>query len=379
MILLNSLILLCFATTITCWALPQRWQLLPISLATGIFLGYFSPISLVILLFTALSSFYLIRFVPKLVASTLLIVFQAAAIFLYFKLGDVWSAESSVNRGSLIPLGLSYYSFRQIHYAIESYKGKLPQHLLKDYLYYLFFLPTILIGPINRFQQFYKDALRRRWDFQLFSYGLERILYGYSKIIILGNFILTEKLGKFIDQLDEKHLWLEHYLSSLRFTLNAYFQFAGYSDIAIGLALLMGFRVIENFNYPFLAPNIAEFWNRWHISLSTWCRDYVYYPILGFSRRSLIAILVSMLVLGLWHEISWNYILWATMHALGIFCWHRYNRSSLARGLRTVIPKTKLLGIFINFHFVMLSFVLLMERDLELVLQFYKTIFFLDV
>lgn len=257
--------------------------------------------------FTSFSGYYTIKFYPSLTTAILIVIAQITAIFLFFKLE--YGVEYSLLKGSILPLGLSYYSFRQIHYCIEAYKKQLPQHTITDYLSYLFFLPTILIGPINRFQPFFKHLQRRRWDSTMFSSGLERILYGMAKITVLGNWIFNFKLNNYINTIKTDHSWLADYLELIRYVGNSYVQFAGYSDVAIGLSMLLGFKITENFNLPFIATNIADFWRRWHISLSGWCRDYVFYPFLGMTRNSIISVIMSMLVLGAWHEISIRYLL----------------------------------------------------------------------
>ena len=350
------------------WLLPERWQLWPIPLVTLLFLGYFAPLSLGILLFTTLSSYFILKQRKNLTAATLVVVGQSAAIFLFFKLGVNHQMGMVIDR--IIPLGLSYYSFRQIHYAIEAYKQKLPKHDLTLYLQYLFFLPTLLVGPIHLFQDFVRDSRRRRWDADMFSQGLERILYGLVKITVLGNYLISYHLENYIQSI-ESSSWMAAYLDAFRFTANAYFQFAGFSDIAVGLSALCGFRIIENFKFPFLAWNMTDFWNRWHISLSHWCREYVYFPILGFTRKGNLAILVSMLVLGLWHEISSYFMVWAFSHALAINIWHAYNHSNLQNRIRKWLPFHRLLGWLLTMHFVMFSFILLKEENwTEILLNF---------
>lgn len=273
-------------------------------------------------------------------------------------------------------MGLSYYSFRQIHYSIEAYKRKLPQHILSDYLTYMFFLPTILIGPINRFQPFLKNLKRRRWDSNLFSSGLERILYGLAKITILGNWLFSFKLNNYILSMPQQ-TWMADYLNIVKYVGNAYVQFAGYSEVAIGLSLLLGFKITENFNSPFLAQNIADFWKRWHISLSEWCRDYVFYPFLGMTRNSIISIVMSMLVLSAWHEISFRFLLWGSLHAIAISVWHKYEGCKLNQKISQFPYLHKAFGIIITLHFVLFSFVLTMEDSLMESFEVYRRLFFI--
>ena len=355
------------------WTLPEKWQLTPVGIATVGVLTYLSPVSLIILATSALSSYFLLKYYQSLLAATIITVIQISAIFLFFKLrfGEAFHLTNDL----ILPLGLSYYSFRIIHYTIEAYKQSLPRHSLLDYLNYLFFLPTFLVGPINRFSPFIKDFKKRRWNNQYAAEGLERILYGLSKIVVIGNYLLSHKITNYNIDHFEQATWLFAYIKMFTFTANAYFQFAGYSDVAIGLSLLFGFRVTENFNFPFMAQNIADFWKRWHISLSEWCRDYVFYPFLSITRNPRFSIIMSMVILGIWHEISLRYLLWGASHAIAINIWHHYEKTKLNQFLMK-FPKLKgAIGILVTLHFVMLSFVLISETDLQASLIQLKILF----
>lgn len=365
----------CIPLLLLAWLLPEKWQMLPVVIFTAIFLGVASPVSLVILTSSSLITYYVLNNYTSQPAATLVIVIQVSAVLLFFKLQTV--LNFSITKNAILPLGLSYYSFRQIHYAIEAYKKKLPAHSIIEYCNYLFFLPTILVGPINLFQPFLKDLRKRRWDNLLFSQGLERILYGLVKIIVIGNYLLTYKLNLYCTTNAANYPWLSTYLQVFKFTLNAYVQFAGYSDVAIGLSMLFGFKIIENFNYPFLAKNITEFWKRWHISLSSWCRDYVFYPFLGLTRNARISILISMVVLGIWHEISFRYLLWGLLHAFGINVWHKYETTKLHKKICMYPVLQQVTGILITLNFVMLSFVLISGSSLDDSIKIFKTLLFL--
>jgi len=365
----------CIPLLLLAWLLPEKWQMLTVAIFTAIFLGVVSPVSLAILTASSLITYCVLKSHTSQPAATLVVVIQAGSILLFFKLQPL--LNFSITKNAVLPLGLSYYSFRQIHYAIEAYKKKLPAHSFIEYCNYLFFLPVILVGPINLFQPFLKDLRKRRWDNSLFSQGLERILYGLVKIIVIGNYLLTYKLNLYSNSIAANHVWLSTYLQLLKFTSNAYVQFAGYSDIAIGLSMLFGFKIIENFNYPFLAKNIAEFWKRWHISLSSWCREYVFYPFLGITRNATISIIISMIVLGIWHEISIRYLLWGFLHALAINVWHKYETTKWHKKLRAYPVFQQVAGILITLNFVMLSFVLISENSLTGSIKVLQTLLFL--
>lgn len=312
--------------TVACaWLLPKRAQPSGIALCTAAFLGYFAPISLLILAATSLSIFFLLKRNRVHGAALLCAVGVISAIFIWFKLKAAAPVRMT-GAWYVMPLGFSYYSFRQIHYIFESYKRKLEDHSLSDYLCYLFFLPTIHVGPIHRFPEFLRDLRRRRWDVADLSAGLERILYGYAKIVIVSNYLVAKEFNLMIVPYGPVHPYLYEYLRSLSRWMNLYFQFSGYSDIAIGFSLIMGFRIMENFNYPFLAVNILEYWQRWHLSLSSWCREYVYLPMASWTRRPGIAVLAAMMVIGLWHEFSTRYLFWGLYNGVAIILWHGFQK-----------------------------------------------------
>lgn len=370
---LLTIIVICIPLIILSWLLPEKWQLYPVLIITVVFIGYSSAISLIILTSTCIINYYTLKYLPSLSTATLIVVIQMCVIFLFFKLQ--YNILFNISESIVLPIGLSYYSFRQIHYAIESYKKQVPKHTFLDFLNYLFFLPVILIGPINRFQPFLKDLRKRRWDGILFSIGLERILYGLVKIVFIGNYLISSNLENYIRPLRINHLWSATYLSTIKFAANAYIQFSGYSDVAIGLSLLFGFKITENFNFPFLATNISDFWKRWHMSLSDWCKDYIFFPFLSITRSAKISIVITMITLGVWHEVSIRYILWSLLHALAINIWYKYEKSNIQKTLEKYPLFKKGLGIFITIHFVIFSFVFVSEDNLNESLEIFKILF----
>ena len=348
------------------WLLPKRYVLLSQILMTAAFICYESPTSCAILAFISVGNYYLLHksIFPKGVK---------IAISLIFLIVLVSSAKIlfSISHNWLIPLGISYYTFRNIHYTLEYYKEKIRDDGILYYLAYNFFLPVILIGPINRYPDFIKDWHRRRFNKDYFSQGLQFILYGLSKVIILGNYFFTFKSTQLISGISSKHVWLKTYLEMLRFTFNAYFQFAGYSDIAVGLALLMGYKIIENFNYPFLATNMRDFWTRYHISLSGFCKDYIYTPIASYYRKPLFGVIATMLIIGLWHEVSLRYLLWGVMQASGI-----YLATVIKSSSKSMVIKN--LSRFYVINFFALSCVIISHDKLIAALDIYKKLFLIS-
>jgi alginate O-acetyltransferase complex protein AlgI len=297
-------------------------------------------------------------------------------VLVFFKVKTAYKFDGSAHE-VLIPLGLSYYSFRCIHYLIEKYKGTLADHTFPDFSSYLLFLPTILAGPIHRFGPYERDSRRRRWDAAKFAEGLERIVYGYAKVSIIAGVLLADYAASLIAQIGPGSPALIAYLTMLQKGFIGYLLFSGYSDIAIGFALTLGYRVMENFNWPFLARNISDFWRRWHISLSSWCREYIYMVVLSLTRRPALGAIAAMLVLGLWHEISFRYILWGAYHGLGIAVWQGFQDTK--ERLPTIENKQlrlalKWLSIAFTFHYVMFGFVMVQEDTLEAAMSVYRAL-----
>jgi len=283
--------------------------------------------------------------------------------------------KSELEMSNLVFLGLAFYMLRVIHLLLEGYKGNLTNVRWTELITWLWFLPTLQVGPIHRFSPFQRDMARRRWDPDLFAQGLRRILFGYAKLVILGTFLVDNKLMYWLEALPNDG-WAYHYFSLVRYGASLYFKFAGFSDIAIGFALLLGFRVMENFNFPFMARDISDFWRRWHISLSSWCREYVYMPAISVTRSPLVAAMSSMLVLGTWHELSWRYLLWGAWHGFGIACCHFWQKSPL----RTVILNSPLAGGWVvagwllTMHFVLASFALTSVETLTETARYLKVL-----
>ena len=347
------------------WVLPKRFILFSQIIITALFIAYKSPFSLLILTAVSLGNFFLLHRLKanKAIKISISIILMAGMLY-------TEKILVAIEHNWVIPLGMSYYIFRNIHYTLEYYKGRMKDEGMTLYLAYNFFLPVFVVGPINRYPDFVKDWQRRRFNPEYFSAGTERILYGLSKILILGNFFFTFWSLNFIAGLNSHDIWLKTYLETIRFILNGYFQFAGYSDIAIGLSLLLGFRIIENFNYPFLSTNMAGFWTRYHISLSSFCRDYIYTPIMSYYRKPILGIVFTMLMIGLWHEISFHYLIWALMQSAGIYLATFFNFKNKSAIL------TNLGRVFVLNYFA-ISCVIVAHDSFSDTLNIYKILFFI--
>ena len=358
-----------FALVAVTWCLPKSWQLNWISLATMAFLALYAPLSLTALILVTGICYLLGR---RQVVYALVICIAMLLIYRWYSSGNPMQSVSLRANELTAPqvfvlMGFSYYILRAIHYLLEQLKGRLPNHGFLDLINYLFFLPTFFVGPINRFPEFFRDIHRRRWDANLFSLGATRITYGLFKIVFIAYYLVNRKMGFWIDDVDPANTMLLQYLDCWQYGLNLYFQFSGYCDVAIGVSAMLGFRIMENFNYPFLSPNISEFWRRWHMSLTGWSREYVYPSVAAATRSPYFAIFVSMLFIGLWHEFSPKYFLWGLYHGLGIITHRVYQR--LLSGFQSFTnPLARWtmwsINVTVTMHFVIFGFILNKEQSL---------------
>lgn len=246
-------------------------------------------------------------------------------------------------------LGFSYLAFRLIHTARDRQSGRLPQVTLREYVTYAVFFPALTAGPIDRLERFVKDlrapaAQSEGWG-GLLAAG-ERLIIGLVKKFVLADALALIALSGQNAAQVEGAGWA--WLLAIAYSLMIYLDFSGYTDIAIGIALLLGVKLPENFNAPYLKPNLTQFWNNWHMTLTQWFRAYYFNPLTrwlrGFSRKDgaeqgaglpawaviLFTQVSTMLLIGLWHGVTWNFVAWGLWHGLGMFAHNRW--SDFARG-----------------------------------------------
>ena len=245
-------------------------------------------------------------------------------ILVIFKYGDfiiknisyIFSLNINLLRLTL-PIGISFYTFQTLSYVVDVYTNKAKVcRRFTNFATYVCLFPQLIAGPIVRYTTIEDELQNRTNSFEKFAYGVNRFIIGLAKKAILSNNLGL--LVSIISKSDEKSI-LSYWIVAVVFTLQIYFDFSGYSDMAIGLGRIFGFDFLENFNYPFISKSIKEFWRRWHISLSTFFRDYLYIP-LGGNRVSKFRWIFNLFVVwsltGLWHGDSWNFILWGLYFAL---------------------------------------------------------------
>ncbi len=299
-------------------------------LSSLIFYGWGEPKLLFLMIFTILL-FYLCGLAMGRAASRkgrkawlLVSVIISIGLLGLFKYADFFISSINSVTGMGIPLlrlalpvGISFYTFQCLSYTIDVYRGKVPpQKDLIAFGAYVVLFPQLIAGPIVRYSDVVRELKQRHTGWEDMTLGLRRFLVGLGKKVILAdNFALLIKLFRESSESSVLFYWMY----AVAFLLNIYFDFSGYSDMAIGLGRILGFHFIENFDYPYLSKSVTEFWRRWHMSLGSWFRDYVYIP-LGGNRvskgRWVCNILVVWMLTGAWHGAAWNFVLWGLLFAV---------------------------------------------------------------
>lgn len=231
-------------------------------------------------------------------------------------------------------LGYSYLSFRLIHTLRDRQAGRLPGASLREYLIYLLFFPSYTAGPIDRFERFQKDLRAEQTPVEDdFGEGMKRLILGLFKKFVLADGLALMALNQTnaAQVRDSGWAWFLLYA----YALQIFFDFSGYTDIAIGLGRILGFRLPENFKAPYLKTNLTLFWNNWHMTLTSWFRGYFFNPLTRTMRRSrlnlhpslvlLIVQISTMILIGMWHGVSWNFLIWGVWHGLGLFIQNRWS------------------------------------------------------
>ncbi len=282
----------------------------------------------------------------------------------------------------ILPIGISFYTFQTLSYTIDIYRGNLtPSKSLSEFALFVAFFPSLVAGPIIRAKDFLPQ-LREKLDnyngisklrqitihranlklgITLMAFGFLKKMFFADNIAPLVNEIFASPIG-----LNSFEIWM----GTIAFGFQIYGDFSGYSDIAIGAALIFGIKIPRNFNKPFFAFSPPNFWERWHISLSSWVRDYLYYPLIWNRRKSIpfvaISLFFTMIILGIWHGAGWNFIIFGMIHGL-VLAFHRIFSSILPKNI-TNIFKTKIgkvAGIFITQYFVFMAFIAFRVHDLN--------------
>ena len=314
------------------YALPWRgYHNMLLLVFSLVFYAWGEPVYIVLMLLSSLAAFLggllMERFRQRKTARMLTFVVTAALItanLLVFKYLNFFCDNLSALLGMEIavpqlrlPIGISFYTFQILSYVIDLYWGKIGlQRSYLDLTLYVSFFPQLIAGPIVRYSDIAMQLQNRAHSWNDAMLGIRRFLVGLGKKVILAdNFALLIELFRKSQEPSVLFYWMY----AIAFTLNIYFDFSGYSDMAIGLGRIFGFHFIENFNYPYLSKSVTEFWRRWHMSLGSWFRDYVYIPLGGnrvSKARWIFNIFTVWMLTGLWHGAAWNFVLWGLLFAV---------------------------------------------------------------
>ncbi len=301
-----------------------------------------------------------------------------------------WSDGDWVVTHLLMPLGISYFVFRMLQYVFDCARGVIQENSLLRLAAFMMWIPTFPAGPLETYQGFYEKRTVG-FDRQEFYYGLRRIALGYFKKVFVVDFLFAIFFGKIVSTVgktafgpDDVSWWWPLAYCIIVF-VRAYFDLSAYTDLAIGFSRLFGFRIMENFHFPFWQKNLSDFWHSWHISLSTWCRNNVYFPVFGLTRKPWLGLYASMLVMGLWHAVDLNWLAWGLYHGTGLVIlsrWERWKKKRRKARKKAGLPPaasyekyTRWLGYPVTFLYVALGYGFVATPDFEQALRVIYNVF----
>jgi len=311
-----------------------------------------------------------IPLISSIIVSIGLLFFFKYTDFFIENVNNVFGTSVALLR-FVMPIGISFYTFQILSYTIDVYRGKAKvQRNILNFATYVSLFPQLIAGPIVRYTDIESELVQRTHSFADSAYGINRFIIGLAKKVIIANTL--GELGKVFSKVNEKTV-LFYWITAISFMLQIYFDFSGYSDMAIGLGRIFGFHFSENFNYPYISRSLSEFWRRWHISLGTWFRDYVYFPM-GGNRVSTLKwirnISVVWFLTGFWHGAQWNFILWGLYFAL-LLILEKHLFKNLLEKLHPVARH-----IYVMF-FLIISFVLFNANSIGEAMENLKGMFFM--
>ena len=283
-----------------------------------------------------------------------------------------WAGREAAGPSTITWLGFSYVAFRLLHTLLDKRAGRLTSVSLGEYVNYVIFFPTLTAGPIDRIERFTHDLrLPLALEASTWLMAGTRLFRGLVKKFVIADGLAWFALSDLLAGEVQSRVWLWFLLYA--YSLRIYFDFSGYTDIAIGLGLLLGIRLPENFDAPYLKPNITQFWNAWHMTLTQWFRAYFFNPLTRALRSAqrplpqwlmiLLAQSATMLLIGLWHGVTWNFLAWGAWHALGLFVHNRWSDWAKTRTLSWNTTLANYLGVLLTFHYVTLGWLFFFLPD----------------
>lgn len=329
--------------------LKRRWWQMAVFVVAFSFFFYYKSSGLFVLMLagTSLLDWWLSRLMSRpgmsrgrRKACVALSLTVSLGILAYFKYANffLWNIQAMVGGNFqpldlVLPVGISFYTFQSVSYIIDVYKDRVaPTETWLEYAFFLSFFPALVAGPIVRADYFLPQIRANASATRTEVYaGLWMIILGVVKKAIIADYIA--QYNDLIFQTPGGYSGFETLMGIIGYTMQIYCDFSGYSDMAIGIALIMGFKLAPNFNFPYKARNLTDFWRRWHISLSTWLRDYIYIPLGGNRKgtaRTYLNNFATMLIGGLWHGAAWKFVFWGAMHGAGLAV-HKASKPYLGR------------------------------------------------
>jgi D-alanyl-lipoteichoic acid acyltransferase DltB (MBOAT superfamily) len=345
------------------WLTKLNWRIGLLLLASSFFYAQAGSRALILLAAIAVTDFFIARCIHRSEQSRPRKLLLFASLLLDVGTLCFFKYAGFFNLNIIVPLGLSFFLFQSIAYVVDVYrKTTEPARNLLEYFAFLSFFPSIVAGPINRAQQLLPQ-LRNTVSLTAEQGGaaLFLIAIGLIKKIAIADYLRANFVDRVFD-FPERYSSVEMLAAIYGYAMQIYADFSGYSDIAIGSALLLGIALPLNFNAPYRAQDLPEFWRRWHITLSTWLRDYVFFSITSLRKRSVallyVGLIVTMLIGGIWHGAAWTFVIWGLLHGVGL---------AVVRGVETLRKRfgwqmpnsiwSNIGAVFVTFHFVCVTWI----------------------
>ncbi len=334
---LTFLIIFMLATLALYFAVPFKAKNIVLLICSLVFYAWGEPIYIVLILYSIVFNYLFGRLMDSFEGgkrrfALVFAIIMNLAILFYFKyaafavhtFNRIAHTSFSV-RELALPIGVSFYTFQALSYIIDLYRKKFQaQKNFFNFSLYIIMFPQLIAGPIVRYESIEAQLTNREISLEKFGQGSVRFLYGLAKKVLIAN-----AMGAVFDSvhgLNGNVAVTTAWMGAIAYTFQIYFDFSGYSDMAIGLGKMLGFDYCENFDHPYVAGSVTDFWHRWHISLSTWFKEYVYIPLGGNKKgpvRHIINMLIVWLLTGLWHGAAWNFVLWGVYYGV-LLCIEKY-------------------------------------------------------
>jgi len=381
------------------WKSPERWRVPILLIASYIFYMSWRPGYILLIVGLTVFNFYAGRFIAEsqthkkawlgvgIIANLVTLIFFKYAYFLdevaVSALKPVGIEVGAIPFDIILPLGISFFVFEFIHYLTDIYRGSEPVKSFVGFSLFASFFPTQIAGPIKRFQDFVPQFLTpAKFKMEYVDEGISLILLGLFKKVMIADNLSLFVMGGFSHP--ELFTGIDLWLFAYAFAFQIYFDFSGYTDVARGSARLFGYKVPINFNLPYLASNIADFWHRWHISLSTWLRDYLFIP-LGGSRGSKWLnyrnLVITMTLGGLWHGAAMHFLVWGVYHGVLLLLHKEFQtvaKASVWLSQALASKGGRVFAMVLTFHAVCIGWVLFRAETMTCAATMLKRLFFME-